>query len=90
MFIGAILVILLGSHLGNIRMKSESHWAKGLGGIAFKGFKANYLHFSIFCSASHFVYQSGTNLAILIEGHLSNIPIKFERNWPGGIQEVGI
>ena len=27
-----ILAILLGSHLGNIPVKSESQWPKGLGG----------------------------------------------------------
>ena len=27
-----ILAILVGSHLGNIPMKSESHWPKSLGG----------------------------------------------------------
>ena len=54
-------------------MKSQSHWPMGLGGD-----KANYSPFSIFSSACHFVYLSKTNLAALIEGHLSNIPIKFE------------
>ena len=33
LFIGAVsLAILIGSHLGNIPMKFESHWPKGLGG----------------------------------------------------------
>ena len=32
---GTILAILVGSHLGNIRMKFESHWPKGYGGIRF-------------------------------------------------------
>ena len=27
-----ILAILVGSHLGNIPVKCESHWRKGLGG----------------------------------------------------------
>ena len=30
---GTILAILVGSHLGNIPMKFESHWPKGLGGF---------------------------------------------------------
>ena len=33
---------------------------------------------SIFSSGGHFVHRSGTILAILVEGHLSNIPMKFE------------
>ena len=37
LFIGAetILAILVGSHLGNIPMKFESHWPKGSGGVSF-------------------------------------------------------
>ena len=34
---GMILAILVGSHLGNIPMKFESHWPKGSGGVSFKG-----------------------------------------------------
>ena len=30
-----ILAILIGSHLGNIPMKFESHWLKGSGGVSF-------------------------------------------------------
>ena len=30
-----ILVILVGSHLGNIPMKFESNWPKGSGGVSF-------------------------------------------------------
>ena len=30
-----ILGILVGSHLGNIPMKFESHWPKGSGGVSF-------------------------------------------------------
>ena len=33
---------------------------------------------SIFSTGGHFVHGSGTALAILVEGHLSNIPMKFE------------
>ena len=72
---GTILAILVGSHLGNIPMKFESHWPKGSGGISFYG---NYPRFSIFSSGGHFVHQSETVLAILVEGHLSNISLKFK------------
>ena len=30
-----ILAIFVGSHLGNIPMKFESHWLKGSGGVGF-------------------------------------------------------
>ena len=30
-----ILAILVGSHVGNIPMKFESHWPKGSGGVSF-------------------------------------------------------
>ena len=30
-----ILAIFVGSHLGNIPMKFESHWLKGSGGVSF-------------------------------------------------------
>ena len=77
MFIEAerFLPILVGSHLGNIPMKFESHWPKGSGGVSFY---ANYPRFSIFSSGGHFVDGSKTVLAILVEGHLSNIPMKFK------------
>ena len=32
---GRILALLVGSHLGNIPVKFESHWAKGSGGVSF-------------------------------------------------------
>ena len=32
---GMILAILVGSHLGNIPMKFESHWPNGSGGVSF-------------------------------------------------------
>ena len=72
---GTILAILLGSHLGNIPMKFESHWPKGSGGVSFYG---SYPEFSIFSSGGHFVHESETVLAILVEGHLSNISMKFK------------
>ena len=56
-------------------MKFESHWPKGSGKVSLK---ANYSRFSIFSSGGHFVHWSGTVLAILVEGHLSNIPMKFK------------
>ena len=72
---GTILAFLVGSHLGNIPMKFESHWPKGSGGVSFYG---NYPRFSIFSSGGHFVHRSETVLAILVEGHLSNISLKFK------------
>ena len=72
---GTILAISVGSHLGNISMKFESHWPKGSGGVSFYG---NYPRFSIFSSGSHFVYRSKTVLAILVKSHLSKIPMKFK------------
>ena len=72
---GTILAILVGSHLGNIPMKFESHWPKGSGGVSFYG---NYPQFSIFSSGGHFVHRSKNVLAILVEGHLSNISMKFK------------
>ena len=70
-----ILAILVGSHLGNIPMKFESHWVQEE--LAFKA-KKNYSRFSIFSSGGHFVHQSKTILSFLVEGHLSNIPMKFK------------
>ena len=70
-----ILAILVGSHLGNIPMKFESHWPKGSGGVSFYG---NYLLFSIFSSGGHLVHRSETVLTILVKGYLSIIPMKFK------------
>ena len=56
-------------------MKFDSHWLKGSGGVSFKG---NYSRFSIFSSRGHFVHRSQAVLAILVEGHLSNIPMKIK------------
>ena len=58
-------------------MKFESHWPKGSGGVSFLS-KLFTIFFSIFSSVGHFVHPSGTVLAILVEGHLSNIPMKFK------------
>ena len=71
---GTILAILVGSHLGNIPMKIESYWPKGSGRV---GFKANYSQFTIFSPCGHFVHWSGIVLAILVQGQLNNIPLKF-------------
>ena len=56
-------------------MKFESHWLKGSGRLSFlcKIFTIFY-----FSSGGHFVHRSRTILAILVEGHLSNIPKKFK------------
>ena len=70
-----ILAILVGSHLGIIPVKSDSNWPRGFGGVCIK---ANYLCFSIFSSDGHFVYWSKIVLFILVEGHPSNISVKFE------------
>ena len=56
-------------------MKFESHWLKGTREVSFYG---NYPRFSIFSSGGHFVHRSGTIIAILVEGHLSNIFKKFK------------
>ena len=56
-------------------MKIESHWPKGSGGVSFL---SKLFTFSIFSSGGHFVHRSITVLAILVEGHLSNIPMKFK------------
>ena len=56
-------------------MKFESHWPKGSGGVSFL---SKLFTISIFSSGGHFVHRSATVLAILVEGHLSNIPMKFK------------
>ena len=57
-------------------MKFESHWPKGSGGVSF--LSKFYSRFPIFSSGGHFVHRSKTVLAILEEGHLSNIPMKLK------------
>ena len=37
-----------------------------------------FLLASIFSAGGHFVHRSGTVIAILVEGNLSDIPMKFE------------
>ena len=56
-------------------MKFESHWPMGSGGVSFY---RNYPQFSIFSSGGHFAHRSKTILAILVEGHLSNLSMKFK------------
>ena len=56
-------------------MKFESYGPRLQEKLAFK---ANYTRFSIFSSGDQFDHQSGTVLAILVEGYLSNIPMKFK------------
>ena len=55
-------------------MKSESHWPKGLGEDNILSKLFTFLSLAL---GGHFVYQSRTVLAILVEGHPSNIPMKF-------------
>ena len=52
-------------------MKFERNWPRGIGGLAVK-------IFSFFSSDGHLVNRSGTILSILVEGNLSNIPMKFQ------------
>ena len=70
---GTILAILVGSYLGNIRMKFNHIGSRVQEEVAFK---ANYSRFSIFSSGGHFVHRSETVLAILVYGHLSISPMK--------------
>ena len=44
--------------------------------------------FSFSSMGGHLVYRSGTILAILVESHLGNIPMKFESHWPKGSGRV--
>ena len=49
-----ILAILVGSHLGNIPMKFESHWPKGSGGVSFLSKLFTIFYFKLwrpFCSS---------------------------------------
>ena len=55
-------------------MKLFWNWASGLGGDVVLRF------FSIFSSGVHFIQQSRTILAILVEGTLRNIPVKLFQN----------
>ena len=48
------------------------------------------MFFLFFSSGGHFVHQSGTVFAILVEGDLSKIPMKFEVNCPWSIGLVGV
>ena len=55
-------------------MKFESKYPKGLGGDSIS---SKLFTISIFSSGGHFVHRSAV-LTILVDGHLSNIPMKFE------------
>ena len=44
----------------------------------------HFKDFSIVSSGSHFIYQSGTILAVLVGSYLGNIPVKFELHKPNG------
>ena len=81
------LPILVGSHLGIIPVKSESKWPKCLRGDSLK---ANYLRCTIFSSDRKFVNRSQTVLTVLIEGQLSNIPMRTKCNRPRGIGGDGV
>ena len=74
------MAILVGGHLGIIPVNLNQI------GLRLKeefAFKANYLRFSIFSSGDHFVHRSDSVEAILVAGHLCNIPMKFKRISPG-------
>ena len=53
-------------------------------------FKANYSRFLFLALVAIFVHRSRTVLAILVKGHLSNIPMKFKHNRPRGIGGVDV
>ena len=44
--------------------------------------------FSSLNSGGHFVQQSGAILAILVEGHSRNIPVKLFQNPLSGLEDV--
>ena len=56
-------------------MKFKSHWPKGSGEVSFLSKLFTIFHFLAY--GGHSVHRSGTVLAISVEGHLSNIPMKF-------------
>ena len=49
-----------------------------------------FRNISILRSDDHLVNWSRTILTFMVEGHLSNNPLKFEGNLPRGIGGVGI
>ena len=56
-------------------MKFELHWPKGSGGVSFLSKLFTIFYFKLwrpFCSSER------NRLAILVEGHLSNIPMKLK------------
>ena len=53
-----------------------------------KGYRSwRFQIFLFFSSGGHFVYWSGTILAILVGSHLGNIPVKSESHWPKGLAD---
>ena len=55
-------------------MKFESHWPRGSGGV--KLLKQIIHDFLFLALAAIFFFR--TVFAVLVDGHLSNIPMKFE------------
>ena len=71
-----ILAILVGSHLVNIPEEVCTTLAQW---FTRRQHIKQIIHvFLFFSSGGHFVHRSETVLAILVEGHLSNIRRKFE------------
>ena len=62
---GTILAIFLGSYLGNIPMKFESHWPKGSGGVSFL---SNIFTIFYFSSGGHFIHRSKTRFSYFVRG----------------------
>ena len=59
-------------------MKSAEGFRKSMG----------FKDFSVLGCSGHLVYRRGTILAIVVERHLGNIPVKFKLLWPkasGGV-----
>ena len=63
--------------------KFRVDWAFGSGEEA----KTDFI---IFSSGSHLAHWSKSILAILVESHLGNIPVKFDSNWHRGVGRVVI
>ena len=56
--------------------------------MLFKDFLFLFLFFFFFRSGCHFLQQNGTILAILVEGHSRNIPVKLFQNPLTGLGDV--
>ena len=57
-------------------MKFKSHWPKGSGGV--KLLKQIIHDFLFLALAAILFIEAKPYLAVLLEGHLSNIPMKFK------------